>query len=191
MMGFVKSNIHMNAFTALDIVIAAYVIEKTTTSAVSSAFVVSARRAFAAAVPASSSPSLARTHERARATRRPNVTLRARSCATRARAFVRRAVVGVARRARAVVSRERDDDENARAARVDGGCARARMCSAKSRRSFVRASRDTAVKSSRARRIRVIHRHVVSCNVGGGVSRAAGVSVFFFTFTALHHEWCG
>ena len=101
MMGFVKSNIHMNAFTALDIVIAAYVIEKTTTSAVSGAFVVSARRAFAFAVPASSSPSLARTHERPRATRRPNVTLRARSCATRARAFVRRAVVGVARRARA------------------------------------------------------------------------------------------
>jgi len=85
------------------------------------------------------------------------VTLRARSCATHARAFVRRAVVGVARRARAVVSRERRDDENARAARVDGGCARARMCGAKIRRSFVRASRDTAVKSSRARRIRVIH----------------------------------
>jgi len=90
-----------------------------------------------------------------------------------------------------VVSRERDDDENARAARGDGGYARARMCSAKSRRSFVRASRDTALKSSRARRIRVIHRHFISCNVGGGVSRAAGVSVFFFTFTALHHEWCG
>jgi len=148
MMGFVKSNIHMNAFTALDIVIAAYVIAKTTTSAVSSAFVFAFRvsRAFAAAVLLSSSPSLARTHGRARATRRPNVTLRARSCAMHAREFGRRAVVGVARRARAVVPLGRDDDENARVARVDGGCARARMFSAKSRRSFVRASSDAAVK---------------------------------------------
>jgi len=25
----------------------------------------------------------------------------------------------------------------------------------------------------------------------GGGARAEGVSIFFFTFTALHHEWCG
>jgi hypothetical protein len=183
----------MNAFTALDIVIAAYVIAKTTTSAVSSAFVFAFRvsRAVAAAVPLSSSPSLARTHGRARVTRRPNVTLRARSCAMNAREFGRRAVVGVARRARAVVPLGREDDENARVARVDGGCARARMFGASSRRSFVRASSDAAVKSSRARRTRVIHRHSRHFVSFGFVSSAKGFSGLLFTFTALHHEWCG